>query len=257
MTAPQRRSGLLGRTLACTSAFVILAMLSSTKEAAAQFGSNREMSLGSGMDMSFEFNSILEDVMGSAEGDNRNNRNRGGRNQQGGDNILSRGGASEGVFGGGRNTRETVRSSISELRPQDIVSETRTPTVNRRRQEAVDRSTGMYAPRLRLSPELSRAAEQANAMGVRNGDPKRWDHLAERLERRFYSNPAALNPDPGPDRIQLAYEEGTAILKGKVQEPRQKEIAELVVMMEPGVRRVRNLLQVASETIETNPATAP
>lgn len=143
-----------------------------------------------------------------------------------------------------------VRSAVESLPP--AVDPSR--QINRPLAPAA--ATQPYAPRLQLQlPPVS-----ADAFLVR-------DRLV--ASGRSDSNPTAP-PDPlatndgspgaptfvpewtkmvariGVDNIQVRLEQRTVYLSGAVREPRQREVAELMMSFQPGVSRVVNQIQVVS-----------
>jgi hypothetical protein len=110
-----------------------------------------------------------------------------------------------------------VTDSVTGLREQP------TARVNRAR---VRKTTGLYAAR--LSPNFARQPQQSGHAVVRPAYSAALNSLSE--QRGF--------------QISLSPTRRSAILTGTVQSEHDRQIAELLVMFEPGLENVKNDLQV-------------
>ncbi|HID24207.1 MAG TPA: BON domain-containing protein [Planctomycetaceae bacterium] len=99
-----------------------------------------------------------------------------------------------------------------------------TSSVNRPR--GAPRQNGLYEPRLRLAFDLPRGSGEATRV------PRAHRGAFQALERL--------------GRIEVSVEGQTATLRGTVPSEHDRRLAALLVLFEPGIVSVRNLLQVAT-----------
>ena len=137
----------------------------------------------------------------------------------------------------GRDTRD-VRSFVGAVQAQTsgrVTSPTtglrveigETSSVNRPR--GAPRPTGLYDPRLRLAFDVPRGSD-----GSASRDPKAYKASFQALERL--------------GQIEVSVEGRTATLRGTVPSEHDRRLAALVVLFEPEIASVRNLLRVATES---------
>ena len=131
---------------------------------------------------------------------------------------LSEGGVVE-------NTAESVQSAITG----PLVVEEAVPETNREIVEAIDRRTNRYTPRLKFDSESFPMA-RPDTVDLRG--------TAERITKHLQSRLRLDRP------IGLEFQGRTANLRGTVSTERQKEIAALILRLEPGVDTVKNELVV-------------
>lgn len=125
--------------------------------------------------------------------------------------------------------RGAIRSAITNLRP--LVNE----QINRVPPAPIARQPRPYAPRLVVGFDyaLPTSAE-----------------LAQTLERQVLRVPGLQRLGP----IEVSVEGQTAILRGVVSSEHQRDVAEQVVLLEPGVRAIQNELVVADPAVAAPPA---
>lgn len=126
-----------------------------------------------------------------------------------------------------------VRSATSDLRIE------RAPDVTRTTRPST-RATDMYEPRL--------------AVGFRYGGLA-TEKLSSTLQQRLASSQAIHWTTP----LEVSLEGPTATLQGTVASERDRRLAELLVLFEPGISTVRNELKVSPPPQPTtpSPATSP
>jgi len=130
----------------------------------------------------------------------------------------------EAGFVGARHAEsvEDVRSAVEGLR-----IERGAPDANRTQLPPTRRRAVMYRPRLRVGFQVERpAAETVNS------------NLIDRLE-------LSLAPSE-TGRIEVLVEGGTATLRGEVPSHRQRRLARLLLLLEPGISEVENELTVTA-----------
>jgi osmotically-inducible protein OsmY len=99
------------------------------------------------------------------------------------------------------------------------------PSVNREAASTVNRSTGVYEPRLAVGFDVERPSDvQITVRTV----------LQLHLTHAF----------PPATRIEVSVADGIATLRGEVSCERDRSLAERLVLFEPGIAGVRNELQV-------------
>lgn len=98
------------------------------------------------------------------------------------------------------------------------------------------RTTGQVRARIRMGFSVARPAPAQLS-----------SRLAQRLEKSSWLD--AQSP------IEVAFEQGTAILRGVVATEHDRALAEQMARLEPGIRQVQNQLTVSQPT--TPPATQP
>ena len=129
---------------------------------------------------------------------------------------------------------DQVQSAVTGLRAQTG------PDANRTQSPASQRRTAMYDPRLKVNFDFT---------------PRPADDLNTQLARRLESS---LRPGRS-GRIEVSMEGATAILRGEVASERDRRLARLLLLLEPGISDVRNELTVtpAEATPERSPASRP
>jgi hypothetical protein len=130
----------------------------------------------------------------------------------------------EAGFVGARHTEpvEEVRTAVEGLQ-----IERGAPDANRTQLLPTRRRAVMYRPRLRVGFQVERpAAETVNS------------NLVDRLE-------VSLAP-VAAGRIEVSMEGATAILRGEVPSHRQRRLARLLLLLEPGISEVENELTVTA-----------
>lgn len=126
------------------------------------------------------------------------------------------------------NTEDTVRSAVEG----PLVVEETVPEVNKELVEAIDTKTKRYSPRLRIDftefplQRLSSGVSGPNVSGSSND-------IQRRLRARLRS-----------EDIKVDFNGRTARLFGAVESARQREIAEIMLRLEPGVDVVKNELRL-------------
>jgi hypothetical protein len=141
------------------------------------------------------------------------------------------------AFVGAQQTRNrrarTATTSPLQPRPE--------PNVNQAQPQAdSNSSTSLYPPRLMLDAELM--ALQPAGVGAS-------------LQRQLDRSPAIRRTGP----LEISVEGRTATLRGTVVSTKDRELAELLVRLEPGVSDVQNDLRVkpAAEPIANPPSLSP
>lgn len=112
-----------------------------------------------------------------------------------------------------------IRSAISGLRIEQ------TPEANVRQQAATERRNAIYDPRLVVAFEVTRKQPQEAQTDLR---------------RRLLESPNFRWAGP----VEVAVRGDTAVLTGEAASPRDREMAELVLLLEPGIDKVDNQLTV-------------
>jgi hypothetical protein len=119
-------------------------------------------------------------------------------------------------------TGEEIRSAVDESLRIDLG-----PDVNLQNVPALPPRVQLNSPRLQIAFEhRSRSSSELNA------------RLASRLQAKL--------PATATSPIEVSMGGGEALLRGVVASERDRKMAELLVRFEPGVRGVRNELQVRS-----------
>lgn len=130
-----------------------------------------------------------------------------------------------GNFVGAQSTAQTaVAAAVG-------ITETAVGGTNRRR---VLRPAGIYAERLTLAPELQQSATSFS--------------LQDLAAQESASAVAVWAAAQGIS-LQVSVDSRQAVLSGIVQSEKDRQTAELLLLLEPGVDRVRNQLTVASATL--------
>ncbi|NLY00567.1 MAG: BON domain-containing protein [Rhodopirellula sp.] len=111
-----------------------------------------------------------------------------------------------------------VKSAVSNLRIE------RAPDANRTAQ-SLSRRRAMYDPRLEVGFRFSAASS---------------DKLSSLVERRLAKSESIHWTDP----VEVSVEGPTATLRGEVLSERDRRLAELLVLFEPGISKVQNELRV-------------
>jgi hypothetical protein len=146
---------------------------------------------------------------------------------QGNERFLRRRGSSSFVgglqpgrfIGSKQGTGTAARPSLPSVRIESA------PAANRPLPPVAQRRTGMYDPPLEI--------------GFDYHGPQRQD-TGDAVAQRLQSSPA-LHP---ANRIEVALEGTTAILRGEVVSERDRGLAEQLALFEPGIYAVRNDLRV-------------
>jgi len=167
--------------------------------------------------------------VGALTGTERFLRENRGRQDFVGADLLDRGGFVGAVQG---SPRGAIRSAITNLRP--LVNE----QINRVPPDPLGRRARPYAPRLIVAFEYPQPS-----------DDELQSTLAEYVLRV-----------PGMDRlgpIEVSVVGQTAILRGVVASEHQRDVAEQLVLLEPGVRAIRNELVLADPASQAPVAPSP
>ncbi len=125
-----------------------------------------------------------------------------------------------------------IRSAIDEVAVQTG------PDANRTGRAAARTRTRMYQPRLRVGFDFARPAS-----------PQLSSRLTNRLESTLTS--------VGTASVEVSVEEETAILRGEVGSAREKKLARLLLLLEPGISNVRDELTVKGAPKKSPPKKAP
>ena len=158
-------------------------------------------------------------------------------------------------FVGGLRAEDIEFIGAVSVDPNEVKSSIEGPLVVEERQPAnllenaqtVQRATGMYSPRLVLSPQVEMAIgcdslqlkQCRDAMALRS-----FDLSMQRL---------ALTDPPGTTgSVEVLVEDGLARLRGTVPSERDRDLAELLVHLEPGIWRVQNDIVVQPPTPATD-----
>ncbi len=148
--------------------------------------------------------------------------------------FVGRRSSDEGGIVGARSSgeaRETVRSAVDDNLQIDLgtdINQTNVPLMPPQFQLNAPRLKAGFLPRVRAGSEIDA-------------------RLINRLRTRLPGD--ATNP------IEVSVGEGEVLLRGEVASERDRRMAELLVGFEPGVRQVRNELQVAPTSTPQEPAT--
>jgi len=137
-------------------------------------------------------------------------------------------------FVGGSSTNITgrVRAAAEQARV------TMAPSVNREAASTINRSTGIYEPRLAIGFEVERPSDvQVTVRTV----------LQLHLTHAF----------PPTTRIEVSVADGIATLRGEVLSERDRSLAEQLVLFEPGIAGVRNELRLSSSPPAVSPTPPP
>lgn len=145
--------------------------------------------------------------------------NRGRVDFVGGDSQEQRGfvGSEQAQAGG------AIRSAVSDLRIESA------PDANRGQARTTPPRTGMYGPRLRVDFAFSPQSPAA---------------LSTVLAGQLRECPAIRRSGP----IEVSVEGETATLRGEVASERDRTLARLIVLFEPGISQVRNELTVRASS---------
>jgi len=119
------------------------------------------------------------------------------------------------------NTAQSVQTAITG----PLIVEAVVPEINKEVVEAIDKQTNRYSPRLKLDGE--------SFPSVRRVFP------AERIAKHLQFRLRLDRP------VGIEYQDRTVCLRGTVSTERQKELAALILRLEPGVDAVKNELVVA------------
>ena len=124
------------------------------------------------------------------------------------------------------NTEESVQTAITG----PLVVEEAIPETNREVVEAIDRKTNRYSPRLKLDFKDFPLMRPTATVGTSIPVERLIKHLQFRLR---LDTPIALE-----------FQDRTACLHGTVATEQQRELAGLILRLEPGVDTVKNELVV-------------
>ena len=122
-----------------------------------------------------------------------------------------------------------VRSATSGMRVK------KSREANVRFRAATERRNRMYDPRLVVAFDVNRQSPQA---------------IQADLRRRLVDSRHLAWAGP----VSVTVRGDTAVLSGKVASSRDREMAELVLMFEPGIAKVENRLSVTNPAQQLNPA---
>lgn len=114
-----------------------------------------------------------------------------------------------------------LRSAIDELAIETL------PDQNQLQTPPMPPRTMLYAPRLRVDFTYASRSEP---------------ELSNDLVRRLQTSLGLTDPRG----VQVAIDEGVAVLRGQVPSDRARKLAEHLVRFEPGITRVRNELQLST-----------
>jgi len=112
-----------------------------------------------------------------------------------------------------------IRSAIDDLRVQSG------PDANRTQAASARQRTRMYEPRLRVNFDFTRGPTA---------------EINSRLTHRLESSLTLA----GTARVEVSVEGGTATLRGEVGSERNRKLARLILLLEPGISNVRDELIV-------------
>jgi hypothetical protein len=129
-------------------------------------------------------------------------------------------------------TDEEIRSAVDDLNVEMA------PDANLTAEPVMPPRVQMYPPRLRVAFEFTGEAEgEVNA------------RLTGRLEKSL--------PGGASNRIAVSVAGGAATVRGAVASERDRKLAELMLLFEPGIARVWNQLQVRPADLPRPPPVAP
>jgi hypothetical protein len=146
-----------------------------------------------------------------------------------GSDLLDRPGFIGSVQG---NTRGIIRSAITNLRP--LVNE----QINRMPPEPLTRQARPYAPRYQVNFDYPLPATA---------------DVEASLSRQMLRIPGMERLGP----IEVSVAGQTAILRGAVASEHQRDVAEQLVLLEPGIREVQNELYIAAPAAASSAAEVP
>ncbi len=129
------------------------------------------------------------------------------------------------AIGPAENTTKSVQSAVSG---NLIVVET-IPDTNQTVVESIDKKTNRYSPRLKIDFASFPLARPASVEA-----PIPTERIAKHLQQRLRLD----------QPIEIEFLERTACLRGTVSTQRHKELAEMILRLEPGVDTVKNELVV-------------
>lgn len=144
------------------------------------------------------------------------------------------------------NTEDTVKSVIEG----SLVVEEQIPEINKEIVEAIDPKTKRYPPRLSLDfkefplRKIARTEWTDYPIGFDSNDHGR----ARRFEIDHYDArqvSARIRGRLGEQGLQIDFEGRKALLHGSVSSEHKRDLAELMVRLEPGIEEIENVLVVA------------
>ncbi|MDR1963957.1 MAG: BON domain-containing protein [Planctomycetaceae bacterium] len=138
------------------------------------------------------------------------------------------------------NTADSVKSAIEGK----LIVEEATPDVNRSVVETIDSKTKRYSPRLKidfaafplrpLSGKIAGIVENDKSTDLFDQtNTAMTTDIAQRLQSRLQIQ-----------GIHFEFKDRTVRLTGTVKTPRQRELAEIMLQMEPGIDKVTNNLAI-------------
>lgn len=129
-----------------------------------------------------------------------------------------------GSLGAGRSPFGVGQSRLGTARPGQAGRQTNGATQSR----GIGRAGPQYATRIAFDyPAVSTAQVQ------------------QTLQEHFAQHYAASPSLPSAGNIQIVADAGVVVLKGEVRSAEEKKLAEALVRIEPGVRQVRNELEIS------------
>ncbi|MDR1958614.1 MAG: BON domain-containing protein [Planctomycetaceae bacterium] len=127
---------------------------------------------------------------------------------------------------------EGTEEIVDALSGGKIASLEQTGNVTEDKAVAVDRTTGIYAPRIRVPHITSEEILLASRKSL----------ISREAELNLHLNEKFRIPEGPP--LELSINNGIAVLRGTVDNVNKRKVAEIFVSLEPGIVKIHNELKV-------------